>query len=308
MLSVVYNINRFVFDPYYQNSPRKITESIAKNKMIEILPLEIIEKIVEKLDSQSNMNLAEAAKSNKDLSTKLNNFKFNVCPFCVFRRLSNQLSLVHTTTGETAFDHDEAFHSFLNKNLKLFKLENKSNIKYFTQISDKIAGTYVDDDLIEYTFEQVLNENSLVNAWKSVVKSSPNFTDEEFDNHLLLHFIAFKNSELKGPLSIEKMHHLIKDTAQQHKFIIDPKYYRNDRFLLVGSVQNEFNRIISSKFIYSDNVIATDLDQYAISLSKYLINETLKLIAHITLISEPTDSLIYMCTQFVMLKQIFERI
>ena len=276
--------------------------------MFEDLPLSAIEKIVKNLDAKSNANLAEAVSCNEILSSKLQFFKYNVCPFCILRRFSRPHGIIHLTTGDEIFDPDEAFTTFLFKDQKLFTLQNHENMFKIVKLTDSILGTYHDEDLNSYSFDQVLDEKSLVDAWKSVALSSQSFTESDFENHLLSHFICAKNLKLQNSWSVEEMYRVIKDTANQNTFVINPKFYRNEIFFQVGTVQDELNRLVSSKYLWTDYVIAPSLEDYKINLSKHLIHKTLELLTNISLLSEPTKAFIHYYRQFTILKHVFDHI
>ena len=276
--------------------------------MFEELTVSALEKIVKNLDSESTANLAEAASCNQVLTSKLDNFKFNVCPFCILKRLSSPHGIITTTTGDEIFDPDEAFTTFVFKKQKLFHLENHEHLFKIVKLTDNILGTYSDEELNSYSFTQVLKEKSVVNAWKKVILSSKSFNDIDFEEHLLLHFIGAKGLKLQGHWSSKEMWRVIKDTAYQKDFIINPKLYRNEIYFQVGTVQDEFNRIVSSRYLWTDNIIATCLTDFKINLSKHLINKTLDLFNKIHLSSEPTDSFVHFYKQFTILKQIFHHI
>ena len=275
--------------------------------MFSTLPEPVLSKIIELMDSDSCQKFSTAASVDEKLWIKLQIFKHNVCPFCLMRKISNPLSLVKPIIGDEIFDHQDAFLSFLYKDHTMYLTKNLGHCYKLIQIDDRINGRYIDEEYNEHSFEQVLDEKSLVDAWKQIIISSRTFSDNEFEDHLLTHFIGVKNIQVKSTWSPDEMYRIIEETAQKKDFFIDPGYYSNKRYLDVGSIQDELNRIICYKYLVKDDVIGPNLDQFKINLSKHLINETLDLLTNIGLLSKPTVNLNHFLVQINMLKRIFER-
>ena len=276
--------------------------------MFEFLPVAVIEKIAQKLDFESNTNLTEALRFNKVGTEKLHTLKYNVCPFCILRNFSNPCILVRTSTGEEIFDHFDAFMSFLHKDHKLFTINCENNLFKFVDQSNQFLGKYIDDELNSHTFEEVLEEKSLVNAWKLIVLSSKTFTEQEFDSHLMTHFIGAKGLKLHGPWSPNEMYRIISEIAQTKKFTFNPSVYTNTNYIQVGSIQQQLSRIVACQYLSSDDVIAGSLNQFKLNLSRNLIYKSIKLLHDIELLSKPTESLIHFYRQLKMLRLIFDRI
>ena len=272
--------------------------------MFEFLPIIAIEKIVKNLDEKSKKNLNEAAIGNKVLSSKLQELKYNVCPFCLLKKLSNPHSLLKTIDAEAIFDHHDAFSCFLIKDQNLFDIKSFDGFFKLIKVNDKISGTYLDDNDNEYNFDQVLNEKSLIKAWHSIIRQQEHFDDQQFNEHLLLHFICNKAITKNSPWTITKMNNTISELANRSQYCIDPKIYTNHNFLKFGSLESQLNFLVSVKYLWKDDIIAHDIESFTLSLAKNLINKTLKSLTDICFLSPPTN-LFYFAKHFSMLKLVF---
>ena len=275
--------------------------------MIEFLPDIAVENIIKNLDDISKKNFVEASVCNRVLYSKLCKFKYNVCPFCLIKQLSNPNSLLQTINDDAEFDHYDAYSCFLIKNQKLFDIEKSDNFFKLNKINDQISGTHIDDNDNEYNFDQVLNEKSLIEAWRSIILQQKNFTDDQYEEHLLVHFICNKAIKLDSPWTINHMNQTISNLASRSKYLIDPQIYTHRNFLAFGSIEDQLNFLVSVQYLYNDDIISDNFKDFTLCLAKHLIDKTINLLTDIRFSTKPTN-LIKFFKHLTMLKLVCKRL
>ena len=269
--------------------------------MFEILPEIVLSKIVEKLDSKSSLKFVEAANCNEQLSMKLNALKFNVCPFCMLKNISNPRKLLYMPLDESyPFDAFDALALFLYKKQRFYNIKDDGYWYRYETKSFTIDGRYIDEDLNCYTFDQVVEQGSLIKFWREIILEVECFTEQDFQEHLRMHFLCNKSVNKIERWTLDEMNQTIEKLSQIQNPFICPEY-NDTMYLKFGSIDDELNLLVASKYLFSNNIIGNNFQQFSINLAKYLVIETLDLLTRVRILGEPTNSLAHFSKQFYIL-------